>query len=102
MAIANTAAARTTTSRARGSRTSDSVTAGRLTLGERYGLSWFGSDVLRLGPDEPVVRALLEDMSRPAGHARNGEGWGEVFRGQADRLQHPRRIELDVGRLRPL
>src|SRR5437762_2683160 len=39
-------------------------------------------------------------MSAPAGNPGDGKGGREVLLGQADRLQHTRRVELDVGRLR--
>src|SRR5882762_6364623 len=71
-------------------------------LGERHRFSRLGSDVLRLRADEAVVRHLLEHVRGPADDARNGERWWKELFGQADRLQHARRVELDVGRLRPL
>src|SRR2546425_11004807 len=70
-------------------------------LGEWYRFSRFGSDVLRLRPDEAVVRGLLEDVRRPAGPARHSEGRREVLLRQGDGLQHAGRGELKILRLRP-
>src|SRR3989442_8438593 len=75
---------------------------GLASFGERDRFSGLGSYVLRLRPDEPVVRRLLEHMRRPSGHARHGEGGREEVLRQTDRLQHPGGVELDVRGLGPL
>src|SRR4029077_10218010 len=48
-------------------------------LGERHRFSRFGSDVLRLRADEPVVGDLLEHMGGPTRRARDGKGGREEF-----------------------
>src|SRR5450756_1098231 len=115
MAAATTTASPTTMSLARGTRTAEIVigsaaaveSCGRgfstlAPLGERYRLSRFRPDVLRLRADDAVVGALLQHVGGPARHTRHREGGWEILLRQSDGLQHPRRVELDVGRLRAL
>src|SRR5450759_4685606 len=115
MAAATTTASPMTMSLARGTRTAEIVigraaaveSCGRgfstlAPLGERYRLSRFRPDVLRLRADDAVVRALLQHVGGPARHTRHCEGGWEIFLRQPDRLQHARRVKLDVGRLWPL
>src|SRR5229473_806195 len=75
----------------------------RLTpLSQGYWFPRLRPDVLRLRPDEAIVGALLQHVSSPSGRAGHGKGRREIFLRQADRLQDPRRVKLDVGRLRTL
>src|SRR5690606_39452367 len=46
---------------------------GGLALIQRYELLVFRADVIRGGPDDPVVGALLQDMRSPAGGAGHYE-----------------------------
>src|SRR6266851_663410 len=75
---------------------------GLASFGERDRFSGLGSDVLRLRTDGPVVRCLLEHVRRPSGNARHGKGGREEVLRQADRLQDPGGVELDVRGLRAL
>src|SRR5256885_3463213 len=72
---------------------------GSASVGEGHWLPRLRSYVFRLRPDYAVVGRLLEHVSAPARHPRDGEGGGEELLGQADGLQHAGRVELDVGRL---
>src|SRR5262245_28371967 len=54
-------------------------------------------DVVRRRPDQAVVAHLLEDVRRPAGHARDGEGRREELARDADPLEDDRGPELHVG-----
>src|SRR5512132_4022937 len=63
-------------------------------LGGRSG-RW--ADVLRRRPDEPPLALLLEDVGRPAGHARAREHAREERRRHLGLVEHHRRPELDVG-----
>src|SRR3954468_377426 len=54
------------------------------------------SDVLGAGPNQPVVRVLLEHVRRPAGDAADGENGGEQVDRDAERVIRRGRIEIDV------
>src|SRR5208283_226789 len=43
-----------------------------------------GAGIFALGADEAVVGELLQNMSRPAGHARNGKDGSEQISGDAE------------------
>ena len=73
--------------------------ASRRSAGER---PLRGAHVLDVGPDQPVVRALLDHVRRPAGVARERERRREQVRREADAHQHRRRVVLDVGLQRPV
>ena len=60
-----------------------------------------GADVPDVGPDQPVVGGLLEDVGRPAGVAGERERRREEVRRQADALEDRRRVVLDVCLQRP-
>src|SRR5258705_9259245 len=55
------------------------------------------SDVLRLRPDQMILRMLLDDVRAPSRAAPAGEQRREGCWLEANGLQHERRIELDVG-----
>ena len=54
-------------------------------------------DVLRGRADQPALALLLEDVGRPAGHARAREHRREQLRRHLGVVEHDRRPELDVG-----
>ncbi len=56
-----------------------------------------GPDVLGRGPDQPGLALLLEDVGRPARHARAGEERGEQVGRHLREVEHHRGPELDVG-----
>src|SRR5439155_17549993 len=53
--------------------------------------------VLRLGPDQLVQGVLLEHVGAPAGDPPAGEHRDEAAGLEAQRLEHQRGVELDVG-----
>ena len=55
-------------------------------------------DVLRRRADQAALALLLEDVRRPAGHARAGEHRREQLRRHLGVVEHDRRPELDVRR----
>src|SRR5262245_30310674 len=55
------------------------------------------ADVVRRRPDQAVVQHLLEDVGRPPGHARDGEGRCEELARDAHALEDDRGPELHVG-----
>src|SRR5712692_2581304 len=68
-----------------------------LTLVHRLPLEVVRADVDRFGADDLGLLELLQHMGSPAGGAADGEHGGEQLRGNRDRVQDDRRVELHVG-----
>src|SRR5262249_27465362 len=54
------------------------------------------ADVTGLRPNQPIYSLLLEYVRGPSGHAPHREEIGETVARNLERLEHERRIELDI------
>ena len=48
------------------------------------------------GPEDAVVRQLLNPMGQPAGHPRNGKDGGELVNRDTELVVDHPRVEIDV------
>src|SRR5207344_1985218 len=54
-------------------------------------------DVLRARTNQAIVRVLLEHVRGPAGDPADGEDRRVEIDGNPERVEHRRRVEVDVG-----
>src|SRR5688572_5196116 len=67
------------------------------TLLDRHERLWFRSGVIRRGPDQPIVRALFQDVRRPPGRTRDDKNRREEWcRDAAKAIGHGAE-EIEIG-----